>query len=202
MIYQHRLCSLWNRVGSGEIHKAPRKWQDWLSDTGSLTQKIELTIGQKLEVKILSDCRQNLKYDESRIFLFKIRRCRIREVLLCINNTPLVMARSIIPIFSSSGSNQDILRLGKKPLGAVLFARNKNKPGKRNNFESRKKYPCPKNKAIREIARLGKNSSIWQSSYKKYHDLPLNPWGRRTLYKLKGRPILVSEIFLPNLIKN
>ena len=200
MSHRYRLRSLWNRVGSGEIHKAPRIWQDWLSDTGSLTQKIELLIGQKLEIKVLSDCRQNLNYDEIRFFNFKIQRCRVREVLLCKNSTPLVMARSIIPVFSSSGTNQDILRLGKKPLGAVLFARNKNKQGKRNTFEYRRQYPCPKNKAIREIARLGHNSPLWQTCYKKYNGLPLNPWGRRTLYKLKNRSILVSEIFLPALI--
>ena len=198
MIRRYPLRSSWNRIGSGEIHKAPRIWQDWLSDTGSLTQKIEISIGQKLEVKILSDCRQNLIYDESRFFNFKIHRCRVREVLLCKNSTPLVMARSIIPISSSSGTNQDVLRLGKKPLGAVLFARNKN--GKRNAFEFRRQYLYPKNKAVREMARLGQSTPLWQTCYKKYNDLPLSPWGRRTLYKLKGRPILVSEVFLPALL--
>ena len=51
MTHRYRLRSAWNRVGSGEIHRAPLKWQAWLSDTGSLTQKIEQVIGQKLEDK-------------------------------------------------------------------------------------------------------------------------------------------------------
>ncbi len=111
MISRRRLSSLWNRVDSGEIHLAPRKWQPWLSDTGSLTQKIERAIGQKLEVLVLSDCRQNLNSDESRYFHLQTKRCRIREVLLCSNGIPLVMARSVIPTLSSGGSNQAVLRL-------------------------------------------------------------------------------------------
>jgi chorismate lyase len=79
--HRNRLRSQWNRVDSGAIHRAPRVWQPWLSDTGSLTQKIERVIGQKLEVQVLRDCCQTLNSDESRYFHFRIRRCRVREVL-------------------------------------------------------------------------------------------------------------------------
>ena len=186
MTYRRRLSSLWNRVDSGEIHQAPRKWQSWLSDTGSLTQKIERAIGQKLEVLVLRDFRQNLDSDESRYFHLKTTRCRIRDVLLCYNGTPLVMARSVIPTFSSSGSNQAVLRLGKKPLGAVLFSKIRNRS---------------KKKSLREIARVNKRSSLWRQCHRKYEDLPSPLWARRTLYTLKGRPLLVCEIFLPELLK-
>ncbi len=185
MVHRRRLRSAWNRVDSGELHQAPRKWQSWLSDTGSLTQKIERAIGQKLEVLVLRDCRQNLNSDESRYFHFKIQRCRIREVLLCANGTPLVMAHSIIPSTSSSGSNHEVLRLGKKPLGAVLFAKTR--------MHSKKK-------PMREISRLDKQSALWRKCFKQYPQLPSVAWGRRTLYELKGRPLLVSEVFLPALL--
>ena len=185
MTYRRRLSSLWNRVDSGEIHQAPRKWQHWLSDTGSLTQKIEQEIGQKLEVLVLRDCRQNLNSDESRYFHLQTKRCRIREVLLCSNGIPLVMARSVIPTLSSGGSNQAVLRLGTKPLGAVLFSKTRNRS---------------KKKPLREIARINKRSSLWQQCHQKYQQLPSPLWARRTLYKLKGRPLLVCEIFLPELL--
>ena len=186
MIRRNRLRSAWNRVGSGEIHRAPRKWQPWLSDTGSLTQKIETAIGQKLEVQVLRDCPQSLNSDESRYFHFKIRRCRVREVLLCANNVPVVMAHSVIPTFSSSGSNHSVLRLGTRPLGAVLFAKTRK--------HSKTKPP-------RDIARLDKSSSLWKRCSKNYARLDSPLWARRTLYQLKGRPILVNEIFLPALLK-
>ena len=185
MTYRNRLRSEWNRVGSGEIHQAPRKWQPWLSDTGSLTQKIEKAIGQKLEVQVLRDCSQTLNSDESRYFHFKIRRCRVREVLLCANNTPLVMAHSVIPTLSSSGSNHVVLRLGTKPLGAVLFAKKR--------MHSKAKLP-------RDIARLDKSSALWRKYAKNCVGLSSPLWARRTLYRLKGHPILVNEIFLPALL--
>ncbi len=185
MVHRRRLRSAWNRVDSGELHQAPREWQPWLSDTGSLTQKIEHAIGQKLEVLVLRDCRQDLNSDESRYFHFKIKRCRIREVLLCANGIPLVMARSIIPSTSSSGSNYEVLCLGKKPLGAVLFVKTRMNTA---------------NKPAREISRLDQNSVLWKKCFTQYPDLPMVTWGRRTLYKLKGRPLLVSEVFLPALL--
>lgn len=185
MSHRGRLRSVWNRVDSGELHQAPRKWQSWLSDTGSLTQKIERAIGQKLEVVVLRDCRQNLHSDESRYFHFKIRRCRVREVLLCVNQVPLVMAHSIIPTASSCGSNHLILRLGKRPLGAVLFA---------------KSHKHSKQKAWREITLLDKSTAFWKKCFNRYGDLPSPAWGRRTLYRLKAHPVLVTEVFLPSLL--
>ena len=185
MPHRNRLRSAWNRVGSGGIHSAPRKWQPWLSDTGSLTQKIEKAIGQKLEVQVLRDCSQTLNSDESRYFHLHIRRCRVREVLLCVNGTPLVMAHSVIPASSSCGSNHQILRLGTKPLGAVLF----------NQTRKHSKAKPP-----REIARLNKASALWKKCSAHYSGLSSPLWARRTLYQLKGRPILVNEIFLPALL--
>ena len=185
MPHRGRLRSVWNRVDFGGHHRAPSHWQSWLSDTGSLTQKIEHAIGQKLEVIVLSDCRQNLNSDESRYFHFKLRRCRIREVLLCRKGIPLVMGRSIIPTTSSMGSNHAILRLGKHPLGAILFAN---------------KHKQKKQKAQREIAHVNKGHPLWKKCSKKYSDLLSPVWARRTLYHLKAHPLLVTEVFLPNLL--
>jgi chorismate--pyruvate lyase len=103
-----------------------------------------------------------------------------------INNVPLVIAHSVIPTFSSSGSNHAILRLGKKPLGAVLFAKSRK--------HSKPKYP-------RDIARLDKSSALWKKCSQYLPGLSSPLWARRTLYRLKGHPILVNEIFLPELLQ-
>jgi chorismate--pyruvate lyase len=186
MSYRNRLRSAWNRVDSGELHRAPRQWQPWLSDTGSLTQKLEKAIGQKLVVQVLRDRRQSLHQDEHHYFQNRIKRCRIREVLLCVNETPLVIARSIIPTYSSSGSNHAILRLGTRPLGAVLFSKT------RMHSKARPQ---------RDIARLDKSSKLWKGFQKDGITSSSPLWARRTLYRLKGHPILVNEIFLPALLQ-
>ena len=186
MSHRNRLRSAWNRVDSGEIHRAPLRWQPWLSDTGSLTQKIEKAIGQKLVVKVLRDRPQSLYQDEYPSFRNRIEHCRVREVLLCVNETPLVIARSIIPTLSSSGSNHSILRLGTRPLGAVLFSKT------RMHSKARPQ---------RDIARIDRSSPLWRGFNKTGIALPSSLWSRRTLYRLKGHPILVNEVFLPALLK-
>ena len=186
MPHRNRLRSAWNRVDSGEIHRAPLRWQPWLSDTGSLTQKIEKAIGQKLTVKVLRDRPQSLHQDEYLHFQNRIKRCRVREVLLCVNETPLVIARSVIPTLSSSGSNHSILRLGTRPLGAVLFSKT------RMHSKARPQ---------RDIARIDKSAPLWKDFNKVGIKLPPSLWARRTLYRLKGHPILVNEVFLPALLQ-
>jgi chorismate lyase len=186
MPHRNRLLSAWNRVDSGEIHRAPLQWQSWLSDTGSLTQKIEKAIGQKLTVKVLRDRPQSLYQDEYHYFQNRIKRCRVREVLLCVNERPLVIARSIIPTLSASGSNHSILRLGTRPLGAVLFCKTR---------------MHSKSNPQRDIARLDKSTPLWKGFNKTGITLPSSLWARRTLYRLKGHPILVNEVFLPTLLQ-
>jgi chorismate--pyruvate lyase len=95
------------------------------------------------------------------------------------------MAHSVIPTLSSSGSNHAILRLDKKPLGAVLFSKTRK--------QSQARPP-------RDIARLDKSSELWKRCTKNFAGLSSPLWARRTLYRLKGRPILVNEIFLPALL--
>jgi chorismate--pyruvate lyase len=178
-----RSPSIWKNTNRGVLQSAPRFWQTWLADTGSLTAKLEQQLNHKLSVQVLVDRNQNVLKNERHFFNRPLRRCRVREVLLSADQTPLVLARSIIPVSSASGSNQFVLKLGRRPLGAVLFARKK---GKKHNNE-------------REMICLKQSHPLWQSCKKKYPLLPNKLWARRTLYQLKNHPLLVNEIFLPTL---
>ncbi|MFZ4119671.1 MAG: chorismate--pyruvate lyase family protein [Polynucleobacter sp.] len=180
MLHRNRLRSVWNRVGSGGIHLAPRQWQTWLRDTGSLTRKLEAAFESRIEVLVLADHLQTIHSDESRFFHSRTKRCRVREVLLLIDQQPIVIARSIIPTLTASGSNHAVLKLGKKPLGAVLFqGRNRNRL-----------------KAHREITQLDRRHPLWKDCHRRYPEMPTGSWARRTLYHLKGHPLLVNEVFL------
>jgi chorismate--pyruvate lyase len=137
------------------LHAAPLVWQDWLSNPHSLTQLIAEKTQSTVTVEVLSDCRQSLLDDEAALFGQSIRRCRIREVYLCVNDIPVVFARSVLPTSSSTGINREVLQLGSKPLGEVLF----------------KKGVAPI--LLREIT-----------------EIPGLGWGRRSLYQLRGHPIL------------
>lgn len=160
-----KLRQSWLNLDHTVLHAAPLVWQDWLSNPHSLTQLIAEKTKSTVTVEVLSDCRQGLLADEAALFGNSIHRCRIREVYLCVNDVPVVFARSVLPTSSSTGVNRDVLQLGSKPLGEVLF----------------KKGKAPI--LLREIT-----------------DIPGLGWGRRSLYQLRGHPILISEFFLPELL--
>ncbi|NBV80369.1 MAG: chorismate lyase [Burkholderiaceae bacterium] len=182
-----RSPSCWQVIENGAPLGAPLFLQDWLSDTGSLTRKLESTLRYKqdehLELRILADCRQNLVSSEKSFFRRPLSRSRIREVVLCDQGEPIIVARSVLPISSSIGTNHRILKLGHKPLGAVLFAKDL-----RGRF-----------RPVREIVRLDHHHPEWKACQKRFKDLPKRVWARRTLYQLNGHPLLVMEIFLPAL---
>jgi len=147
------------------LRLAPLIWQDWLSNPQSLTQLIERRTQKNVTVKILADKRQSLSADEQSLFRQPLKRCRVREIYLCVDDTPVVFARSILPTSSCTGINRTILDIGNTPLGEVLF----------------KKGNAPI--LLRQIT-----------------EIPYLGFGRRSLYLLRGHPILISEIFLPALI--
>lgn len=160
-----KLRQSWVNLDHVALHAVPQIWQDWLSDAGSLTQLIANKTQSTVSVEVLNDNNQNLLKDEALLFDKPLNRCRIREVYLCVNEVPVVFARSILPTSSSTGINRDVLQLGSKPLGEVLF-----KKGKAPILL----------RQITEVPGLG--------------------WGRRSLYQLRGHPILITEFFMPELL--
>ncbi len=160
-----KLRQSWVNLDHVALHAVPQIWQDWLSNAGSLTQLISNKTKSPVSVEVLTDHNQNLLKDEACLFHQPLHRCRIREVYLCVNDVPVVFARSVLPTSSSTGINRDVLQLGSKPLGEVLF----------------KKGKAPI--LLRQIT-----------------EVPSLGWGRRSLYQLRGHPILISEFFLPELL--
>ncbi len=99
----------------------------------------------------------------------------IREVLLLGGGEPRVFARSVLPVATLTGRMRHLRHLDNRPLGDLLF---RNASLKRGEIE---------------VARVPG------------HRLPaglVDPaqrlWGRRSVFRLEGKPLLVSEIFLPS----
>ena len=99
----------------------------------------------------------------------------VREVVLRCFNQPWVFARSVIPASSLTGHLRQLRHLETKPLGAMLFS-----------DPSMQRQPFQ----LAEIP--GRDLQIPQPLHQ---DEAL--WGRRSRFELAGKPIMVSEIFLP-----
>ena len=154
--------------------------KSWLFDSNSLTARLMRFCNGTFSVKIISIKRCTPTPDELFALGLKPRsQALIREVLLCCDDTPLVYARTIIPISSLRGALRGLVLLGNKPLGAVLFA-DKNM----------------RRKAM-EVTRLNIKHKCY--SWTQYTGEE-NIWGRRSVFILKNKELLVSEFYLPNLL--
>ena len=101
----------------------------------------------------------------------------IREVVLLANSTPWVYARSIIPLTTLTGRLRKLRHLDNQPLGALLF-----------------RDPTMIRETV-EVACLTKVNAKLPTTL---GELQKSLWGRRSVFRLDAKPLLVSEVFLPD----
>ena len=168
----------WRRLAT-----IPMGFQAWLRDDGSLTRRVLVACGDgKFRVRLLHQGWSKPLYSEGQVL--GIRRggaTLIREVELLCEQCPWVFARTVIPATCLKGSARRLTRLGEKPLGALLFSDTKVRRG------------------ITQMARLLPRHPLYAAATVHVAVKPRELWGRRTLFYLSGRPILVNEIFLPDI---
>ena len=163
------------------LRAMPATVADWLSDTGSLTQRLIQHCDGAFRVKLL---RQSWdKPLESERHLLRMPRAGlalVREVELCCDNEVRVFARTIIPLASLRGPVRQLALLGTRPLGEVLF-----------------RHAATRREAF-EVAQLQPNQALYARASQSLAEKPALLWGRRTRFRFMHQPLLVNEIFLPN----
>ena len=105
----------------------------------------------------------------------------VRQVRLYCDDEPWVFARTIIPLSTLRGRQRRLAHLGSKPLGAVLFA-----------------DPHMQRSPL-EIVRISPGQRLFHRALGSSSTHCDAIWGRRSVFYLDQRPLLVSEIFLPDL---
>ncbi len=98
------------------IKTAPKNVQRWLDDKTSLTAKLKQQF-KDFSVNVLSQQQAQPHIHETDLIGVNAQ-CVIREVALLGNHKTVVFARSVIPLTSDT---EEILSIGSKPLGEVLF---------------------------------------------------------------------------------
>jgi len=147
-----------------------KPWRAWLLDKGSLTLNLKNLAPQRFSVRVLNTYFGRASLSEANALGIPFRQMvYVREVALCIDSNPVVLARSVIPKSTLTGSEQQLLFLKNKPLGEYLF---KHKNMSRSPIEIKKG--------------LVNGEAVW---------------GRRSIFRLNNKPLLVSEYFLTSLVK-
>jgi len=151
----------------------------WLFDASSLTARLIALYGKDFSVRVISQRWQKLNSEEAAAMALNgVRSALVRQVLLCAGDTPLVYARTVIPATTIQGAQRRYANMGNRPLGAMLFADR-----------------TMRREAV-QVAMLPVKHTAHQ--YAKT-DEPV--WGRRSVFRVAGKPLLVSEYFLPALLK-
>lgn len=90
------------------------------------------------------------------------------------HNEPWVYARSVFPLHTLTGPLRHLKQLDNRSLGSLLF---KDASMKRTLFE----IAALEARKIKAVKHTAPNELLW---------------GRRSLFYVKNKPILISEIFL------
>jgi chorismate--pyruvate lyase len=166
-----------NRLGT-QYH-LPKNVQSWVYETHSLTQRLRIKYGAGVAVKVLFNQWQLPFLSETqRLHLPYHRYNLIREVLLHIDDKPLILARTVLPQTTIAVAKRKLSNLGTRPLGEVIFS-----------------YPNLVRGEL-DICRIPEQ--IWTAQLKQQVKIDAVCWGRRTVYAIEQQPMLVSEFFMPD----
>ncbi|MEH6640147.1 MULTISPECIES: chorismate lyase [Halomonadaceae] len=167
--------SSWRPVAAARPAMSPSWWQ-WVASTDSLTARLIIAGGEKqFRVRLLRQGVGWPREDEARALGIAPKRYAwLREVALCLDETPWVVARSVAPLTQLKG--QRLEGLGERSLGSWLFRQ----PGLiRGPLEATTQSPL--------FARMNGIESDCT-------------WGRRSVFyhggKHGGLSLLVQEYFL------
>jgi len=165
----------WRRVTQTLAVRVPVTTRHWLLDEGSLTERLIKRSNGQFRVERLRQSWQKPMPSERRLLgLGTSHWALIREVALYCHDQPWVYARSVIPARSLSGELRRLRRLQNESLGALIFQQ----PGlQRDPFE---------------VALLPAASHYMHPSFRQNQPA----WARRSRFTIKGKSLLVSEVFL------
>ncbi|WP_461482254.1 chorismate--pyruvate lyase family protein [Porticoccus sp.] len=149
----------------------------WLLDRGSLTGRLMRLSRGQFRVQVIQQGMGRPRLSEQRLLAMAPRQqALIREVILLGNGRPWVYARSVIPQKTLSGRLRRLRKLDNRPLGALLFS-----------------DPHLHRGPI-ELAQQDTRATPLPEPLQYLRGVIS---GRRSLFWLDGKPLLVCEMFLP-----
>jgi len=154
----------------------------WLRDRGSLTQRIQQRC-TRFAVHGVRSSLARIALDEAVLLgIAPPHLAWSREVFLYADGRPVVFAHSTCARQHLRGAWSAVGGLGNKPLGALLFA-----------------HPLVERKPLHYKALRGAHP-LYRRAIAVLDNPPGRLWARRSLFYLHGAPLLVTEVFLPEIL--
>lgn len=175
----YRAEPVWRVASRLHCRDVPDSALRWLLDPASLTRRVQAACEGCFRVEVLDQGYARPQRNEAqRLGMRDGSSAFVREVHLLCDEQPWVFARTVIPRTTLTGPRRHLTRLRSRPLGAVLFA-----------------DPTMKRGPV-EIARFAPGDRLYPRAATCDARVV---WGRRSVFTLAGHPLLVSEIFLPDI---
>jgi chorismate--pyruvate lyase len=172
----------WHRRSSVLRSTIAPAMRTWLFDDRSLTARLKAGCKASFHVQVVEQHFARVELNEELALGIPNRQqALLREVYLYCNGQAVVYARSVIPLATLTGRQRRLAYLGDKPLGGFLFS-------------------CPSMQRDEvELTTFGPGNLIYEKASKNSARAPEQVWGRRSVFRLSGKPLLVAEIFLPEI---
>lgn len=161
----------------------PAGLQRLLLEQGSLLRRLKRLCRGPVAVRLIAQRWKRPAADQrAGLELRAGERVLVREVILECAGVPWVYARSIIPARTLRGPLSSFSKqMATRPLGSVLFGQPRSSRG------------------ALELARLTRSSTLHTSVRRTIGYDPEELWARRSLFRVRGRPLVIVEVFLPPL---
>lgn len=172
---------LWRPIDRWHASRPPLALQQWLAHPGSLTARLIAKSAGRFRVEVVRQVIGRPDLNECQVLgVNPTSLALIREVILKGNDQPWVFARSLLPLTSLTGPLRHLRKQTNRPLGAFLFSQ-----------PHLVRSPI----AIAAISRDHAYVPAYLAGSERL-------WGRRSVFSLQGKPILVSEVFLPDFVSS
>lgn len=178
MSSQFNRDKFWN----GAVTGCPAGLAPWLRDHGSLTQRIQQRCTRFAVNGVRSGLARIAPDEAALLGVAPQHLAWSREVFLYADRRPVVFAHSACARRHLRGAWSAVHSLGNKPLGALLFA-----------------HPLVERKPLHYKA-LRNTHPLYQRAITALDNPPGRLWARRSLFYLHGAPLLVTEVFLPDIL--
>lgn len=183
----------------------------WLYDHGSLTQRIEQRC-EKFTVLPVRSGLARIAYDEAALLgIAPHQLAYSREVFLYADGKPVVFAHSTCRADDLCGAWKAMRGLGNRSLGSLLFSHPLVVRQPLHFKALRAQHPLV-GRALARQSSVGRHpqgvgrdcKGLKPQQHTHNPDLQSVPdalWARRSLFTLHGAPLLVTEVFLPEILR-
>ncbi len=154
--------------------------RSWLTEPGSLTARC-LRSSRHFSVRLLRFGKGRALADEAVDGGCDGALAWVREVVLSCDGKPVIFAHTTLAASGNGRLTRWMARLGSRSLGSLLFA-----------------YPGFARGRI-EFLRLDDRHPLYRRAAALCSP-PRHLWARRSLHRLNGQQVLVTEVFLPDIL--